>query len=299
MSACPWTSPGGGRRWLSCTGHPSQSRAALTLPGTRSRPSTKGGTACPPRRPRIRRYCSICSARCGPRYRRSRKRRLRPGPAANWPGRFTAGRASPARLPPWATSAPHGQPWPKHASWPADPRQGMELGTDPCRRHPRRARPGHGRRLGGDTDGLRRARRRGRSRAAVGPGPDAPGCARTAAHRGQAERALAMLALPVRALSRAPAWALNYTRTASDTAETLWVLGRRDHLRPVETAVRLKALPADFRFPMMDLRLSLARLCALDGRLDEADHWFAQAGPGLAGAGRRARFGLSPTSTRH
>ena len=27
----------------------------------------------------------------------------------------------------------------------------------------------------------------------------------------------------------------------------------------------------------MDLRLSLARLCALDGRLDEADHWFAQA----------------------
>jgi DNA-binding SARP family transcriptional activator len=103
------------------------------------------------------------------------------------------------------------------------------------------------------------------------------GCARTAAHRGEAERAMAMLALPVRALSRAPAWTLNYTRTASDTAETLWVLGRRDHLQPVEAALRLKALPADFRFPMMDLRLSLARLCALDGRLDEADHWFAQA----------------------
>jgi DNA-binding SARP family transcriptional activator len=103
------------------------------------------------------------------------------------------------------------------------------------------------------------------------------GCARTAAHRGQEERAMAMLALPVRALNRAPAWTLNYTRTASDTAETLWVLGRRDHLQPVEAALRLKALPADFRFPMMDLRLSLARLCALDGRLDEADHWFAQA----------------------
>ena len=55
------------------------------------------------------------------------------------------------------------------------------------------------------------------------------------------------------------------------------MLGRRDHLQPVETALRLKALPADFRFPMMDLRLSLARLCALDRRLDEADHWFAQA----------------------
>jgi DNA-binding SARP family transcriptional activator len=107
--------------------------------------------------------------------------------------------------------------------------------------------------------------------------PMLAGCARTAAHLGQGERAMAMLALPVQALGRAPAWALNYTRTASDTAETLWLLGRRDHLRPVEAALRLKALPADFRFPMMDLRLSLARLCALDGRLDEADHWFAQA----------------------
>jgi DNA-binding SARP family transcriptional activator len=123
------------------------------------------------------------------------------------------------------------------------------------------------------------------------------GWARTAAHRGQAERAMGMLALPVRALSRAPAWALNYTRTASDTAETLWALGRRDHLQPVETALRLKALPADFRFPMMDLRLSLARLCALDGRLDEAGHWFAQARLVLRSR-RHARSGPSPTSTR-
>jgi len=107
--------------------------------------------------------------------------------------------------------------------------------------------------------------------------PMRAGYARTAAHLGLAERAMAMLAPAVRALTRAPAWTLNYTRTASDTVETLWLLDRRDHLRPVETALRTKALPADFRFPMMDLRLSLARLCALDGRLDEADHWFAQA----------------------
>jgi tetratricopeptide (TPR) repeat protein len=107
--------------------------------------------------------------------------------------------------------------------------------------------------------------------------PMRAGYARTAAHLGLAERAMAMLAPAVRALTRAPAWTLNYTRTASDTVETLWLLDRCDHLRPVETALRTKALPADFRFPMMDLRLSLARLCALDGRLDEADHWFAQA----------------------
>jgi hypothetical protein len=108
------------------------------------------------------------------------------------------------------------------------------------------------------------------------------GCARTAAHLGQGERAMALLALPVQALARAPAWALNYTRTAADTAETLWLLNRRDHLRSVEAALRLKALPADFRFPMMDVRLSIARLCAVDGRPEEAAHWFGQARSVLA-----------------
>lgn len=117
--------------------------------------------------------------------------------------------------------------------------------------------------------------------------PMSAGCARTAAHLGQPERAMALLALPVRALARAPAWALNYTRTAADTAETLWLLERRDHLRSVESALRLKALPADFRFPMMDLRLSMARLCAVDGRPEEAVHWFGQARSVLAEQGAR------------
>ena len=117
--------------------------------------------------------------------------------------------------------------------------------------------------------------------------PMSAGCARTAAHLGQPERAMALLALPVRALGRAPAWALNYTRTAADTAETLWLLERRDHLRSVESALRLKALPADFRFPMMDLRLSMARLCAVDGRPEEAVHWFGQARSVLEEQGAR------------
>jgi DNA-binding SARP family transcriptional activator len=117
--------------------------------------------------------------------------------------------------------------------------------------------------------------------------PMSAGCARTAAQLGRPEKAMALLALPVQALARAPAWALNYTRTACDTAETLWLLDRRDHLRPVEAAVRLKALPADFRFPMMDLRLSLARLCAVDGRPDEAAHWFGQARAVLEEQGAR------------
>ena len=112
-------------------------------------------------------------------------------------------------------------------------------------------------------------------------------CARTAGHLGQPARAMALLALPIQALSRAPAWALNYTRVASDTAETLWLLDRRDHQRSVEAALRLEALPADFRFPMMDLRLSLARLCAVDGRVEEAAQWFGQARSALEEQGAR------------
>ena len=36
-------------------------------------------------------------------------------------------------------------------------------------------------------------------------------------------------------------------------------------------------LGPDFRFPMRDARLSMARLCALQGRYDEATEWFAKA----------------------
>lgn len=123
--------------------------------------------------------------------------------------------------------------------------------------------------------------------------PMLAGYARTTAHLGQGERAMAMLAVPVQALARAPAWALNYTRTAADTAETLWVLDRRDHLQAVEAALRGKALPADFRFPAMDLRLSLARLCAVDGRPEEAGYWFGQARSVLAEQGARPLLAIA------
>jgi hypothetical protein len=38
---------------------------------------------------------------------------------------------------------------------------------------------------------------------------------------------------------------------------------------------------------MMDLRLSLARLCAVDGRVEEAAHWFGQARSALEEQGAR------------
>lgn len=101
--------------------------------------------------------------------------------------------------------------------------------------------------------------------------------ARIHARMGDTRTALGLLSAPVHALQRAPAWAPNYGRTACEIAETLWFLERRDHLSVVESALRDKALPADFRFPMTDARLALARLCALDARHDEAHRWFDEA----------------------
>ena len=89
--------------------------------------------------------------------------------------------------------------------------------------------------------------------------------ARAQARMGHTHAALSLLARPVRALSLAPAWAPNYTRTACEVVAV------------VESALRDKALPADFRFPMTDARLALARLCVLDGRTDEARRWFDSA----------------------
>ena len=55
----------------------------------------------------------------------------------------------------------------------------------------------------------------------------------------------------------------------------------------IEAALRDKVLPGDFRFPMKDARLALARLCALDGRHDEASQWFAKARVTLDAQGAR------------
>jgi hypothetical protein len=111
--------------------------------------------------------------------------------------------------------------------------------------------------------------------------------ARIEAHRGDEARAMGLLARPVRALTVAPAWAPNYTRTACEVAETLWLLGRHDHAAVVESAIREKALGPDFRFPMTDVRQALGRLCALDGRPGEARSWFDRAREVLDAQGAR------------
>jgi DNA-binding SARP family transcriptional activator len=111
--------------------------------------------------------------------------------------------------------------------------------------------------------------------------------ARAYARLGRPEGALRLLAAVLPALQGvASSWGWTYLRTACDAAGTLWLLERRDHLPVIEAGLR-NVLAADFRFPMMDARLALARLCALDGRDVEASRWFAKARAVLDAQGAR------------
>lgn len=101
--------------------------------------------------------------------------------------------------------------------------------------------------------------------------------ARTMARIGHADPALFFLAGALPAISRGAGWAPGYTRLVCDSATTLWWLERREHCEVVERNLREKTLPLDLRAPMQDARLSLARLCALQGRCDEAAEWFDEA----------------------
>jgi len=99
----------------------------------------------------------------------------------------------------------------------------------------------------------------------------------------------ALEALPhvVPAVERAPGWANNYTRVIHLAVETLWLLERFNHLDLLEHNLREKTLAPDFRYPHADARLSLARICALQGRHDEAVEWFAKAREVLEEQGAR------------
>ena len=85
-----------------------------------------------------------------------------------------------------------------------------------------------------------------------------------------------MLATVPAALDRGPAWAVN-TTIACNAAATLWCVERIDHAECVERNLRDKVIAPDFRYPMVDGRLALAQLCALQRRYDEAVEWFAKA----------------------
>ena len=68
-----------------------------------------------------------------------------------------------------------------------------------------------------------------------------------------------------------------YTAIACNAAATLWCAERIDHAECLERNLRNKVIAPDFRYPMVDGRLALAQLCALQRRYDEAAEWFAKA----------------------
>jgi hypothetical protein len=93
----------------------------------------------------------------------------------------------------------------------------------------------------------------------------------------QADRAMVLLEQALPAVQRAPGWAPTYPTLVYNAAEVVWLLERLDHVEVLEANLRGKVLEPDFRFPMCDARLALARLCALQDRNDEAVEWFAKA----------------------
>src|SRR4029077_21285661 len=102
------------------------------------------------------------------------------------------------------------------------------------------------------------------------------GAAQIYAHLGKSQPAIDELNLVIVPLERAPGGAPNYPRMACNAAATLWMLARTDHVEAIERNIRNKVVAPDFRYPMVDARLSLARLCALQGRYDEAAEWFVK-----------------------
>ena len=97
------------------------------------------------------------------------------------------------------------------------------------------------------------------------------------AHKNLIEPAVQLLATVRVGLLRGAPWGLSYSTAACDAASAIWLLNRTDHVDVIELSIREKVLVPDFRFPMRDGRLSLARVCALQGRYDEATGWFAKA----------------------
>ncbi|HUA36317.1 MAG TPA: AAA family ATPase [Candidatus Binataceae bacterium] len=97
------------------------------------------------------------------------------------------------------------------------------------------------------------------------------------AQLGQTEMALERVAMLPAALERGAPWDRTYTSMACVAVATMWMLNSNAHAEMFERNIRLKVLAPDFRAPVSDGRLSLARLCALQGRYDDAAVWFAQA----------------------
>jgi hypothetical protein len=80
---------------------------------------------------------------------------------------------------------------------------------------------------------------------------------------------------------------------ANLAAYILWLLDRADHIETIERCLLEKVIEPDFRFPMQDGRLSMARLCALRRERDQATQWFERARRVLADQGTRPLLAIT------
>jgi class 3 adenylate cyclase len=113
------------------------------------------------------------------------------------------------------------------------------------------------------------------------------GAAALMARTGHSDAAISLLATVLPALERAEGSLLGYAYVACNAADALWAAERTDYLEVIERNLREKVVEPDFRYAGVDGRLSLARLCAVSGRFEEASDWFARARAVLEEQGAR------------
>jgi len=99
----------------------------------------------------------------------------------------------------------------------------------------------------------------------------------TLAMEGRADQAMALYRDCLVIADRVAGWAQNYPLILSYLARILWTLESTEGLEDLERNLREKVVEPDVRYPEVDGRWSLAHLCALTGRIDEARTWFEQA----------------------
>ena len=101
--------------------------------------------------------------------------------------------------------------------------------------------------------------------------------ARGLVRAGDRDRARGLLEEALPALERAGGWAPNAQIALAYAVEVAWQLGDSAYVAALEPDVREKWLEPDLGYPEVDARWSYALLCALDGRPDDARHWFDEA----------------------
>lgn len=97
------------------------------------------------------------------------------------------------------------------------------------------------------------------------------------ARLGQSDLAIAQYNKVLPGIEHGAAWNATYPTLICDAAAILWLLNRTDSIEIIERNLLQKVIAPDFRTPMRDGRLSMARLCALQGRYSEAGEWFSKA----------------------